>query len=216
LTDAQKIELALGIARGMKFLHDNNIIHRDLAARNILLSSDGTPMICDFGMARLLEKTGAYGKTVQSFGPYKWMSPESIDRKYSVYTDVWSYGVVIWEMVARKLPHTKWDGKAIDLMEKIKKEGYTETIPEDCPPILNSLMTMCWHYEPKDRPLFPQIITFINENANVEPKQHNYSSFHPEPDKEENVEVPSRQNNTVGVRKPEQLRDLKRGISDFL
>jgi serine/threonine protein kinase len=84
-------------------LHKEGVIHRDIAARNFLLDSRNNVFVCDFGLARV--KTGAYQHTASSLGPVKYMAPESIAKKrYSEASDVWSFGVYMWEVTHAQEP----------------------------------------------------------------------------------------------------------------
>jgi len=105
LSEDEMLKLVRRIAAGLRHLHSYNIIHRDLAARNILLSKKGEPKIADLGMSRLLVE-GYEGQTVTDVGPVRWMAPESL--KYNIYSrksDVWMFGIVVYEIVARSEPH---------------------------------------------------------------------------------------------------------------
>jgi serine/threonine protein kinase len=135
-------------------LHNNNIVHRDLAARNILLSGTGEPKISDFGMSRLVNDNK--GNTTKSnVGPIKWMAPESIKRKeYSKKSDIWSFGVVVWEVVTGQEPYK--DEDLMELALNIRDTGKHLQIP-DCEPIFQSIMTYCFNAEPHDRPVNQKI-----------------------------------------------------------
>jgi serine/threonine protein kinase len=140
LSDEQKMRLVRGIAAGMLHLHKHNIVHRDLAARNILLTASGDPKISDFGMSRILEKDDE-GKTNSTIGPVCWMAPESLAyRNYSKKSDVWTFGIVVYEIVAQREPHKDQD--LFEVGSRIRDEGLTPTIPTDCPPKLRELMQM--------------------------------------------------------------------------
>jgi len=110
LTAPEQRSVALGIARGVAFLHENNIVHRDLAARNILVSPPLIPRISDFGMSRVLTDGLNANKTYDTLGPIKWMAPEQMQladghkRGYSTATDVFSFSVVLAEIVNNTLP----------------------------------------------------------------------------------------------------------------
>jgi predicted Ser/Thr protein kinase len=156
-----KVNLVKGIARGMRHLHRHNIIHRDLAARNILLSSVGEPKISDFGMSRVLQQENE-GQTVTNIGPIRWMAPESLaNRVYSKKSDVWTFGIVVWDIVARREPHTDID--LLDIGPLIRDKGYTPQIPEDCPPILREIMELCWKRHPDERPTFIEICQLLDK-----------------------------------------------------
>jgi predicted Ser/Thr protein kinase len=151
LSDEYKIRLVRGIAAGMLHLHKHNIIHRDLAARNILLTASGDPKISDFGMSRILKPT-EIGKTKSNVGPVCWMAPESLAKgSYSKQSDVWMFGIVVYEIVAQTEPHK--DKDMIDIAIQIQSKGLTPEIPSDCPEKLRQLMEMCWKKEPEQRPV---------------------------------------------------------------
>jgi serine/threonine protein kinase len=98
------LRIIKGIAAGVYHLHSENIVHRDLAARNILMA-ENLPRVADFGFSRAVERDGR-GKTNASTGPIKWMAPESLRTKeYSKMSDVWSFGILCYEILAGKEPH---------------------------------------------------------------------------------------------------------------
>jgi predicted Ser/Thr protein kinase len=166
ISDEQKIRWVHEIALGMCHLHKHNIVHRDLAARNILLShpnlANAQPKIADFGMSRVLEQTMSEGNTVNRVGPIRWMSPESLARQiYSKKSDVWMFGILIYEVVARYEPHT--DKNPNEVAARIQDEGLTPTIPTDCPPKLREVMQICWKMQPEQRPTFEAICAFLEQ-----------------------------------------------------
>jgi hypothetical protein len=155
------IELASDIARGLLHLHANNIVHRDLAVRNILMHR-GVPKISDFGLSRKLKEEAQTGKTASNIGPIRWMAPESIAAKhYSKSSDVWMFGIILYELVARTEPHHEED--MIDIAVKIRDTGFHPTIPENCPLMLKELMDMCWQMDPSMRPTMEGICKKLEE-----------------------------------------------------
>lgn len=87
------------VAHGMDYLASQKVFHGDLAARNVLLFDCNVVKICDFGLARSIQRTGDYRKEHESLLPYKWLAIESMnDQVFSTYSDVWSFGVFLWEL----------------------------------------------------------------------------------------------------------------------
>jgi len=164
-----KIQFIKDIAKGMLHLHcgfpEYEVIHRDLAARNILLNR-GMAIITDFGLARVKLSVEDTKKTEQFIGPLKWMSPESIyERIYSVKSDVFSFAVVMYEIITQETP---W--KDLDPVQTAVtvKEGNRMTIPEryKCPESLMVLIEKCWAQHPEERPNFLEINEYLNKNFN--------------------------------------------------
>jgi len=152
LSDEQKIRFVRGIALGMKHLHEHNIVHRDLAARNILLTGSGDSKISDFGMSRIVARMGE-GRTKSDIGPVSWMAPESLAKRiYSKKSDVWSFGIVVYEIVAQCEPHK--DRVTIEVALEIRDRHLTPNIPSNCPPILREVMQLCWQADSSQRPVF--------------------------------------------------------------
>jgi serine/threonine protein kinase len=104
ITQKMLYDIVYGIAAGVLHLHKEGIVHRDLAARNVLMTSGGQVKISDFGMSRKTQNSGGVTKTEN--GPLKWMAPECLyERKYSIKTDVWAFGVTLFEIVSRGEPY---------------------------------------------------------------------------------------------------------------
>eukprot|EP01113_Clastostelium_recurvatum_P035084 TRINITY_DN4844_c1_g1_i3.p1 TRINITY_DN4844_c1_g1~~TRINITY_DN4844_c1_g1_i3.p1 ORF type:complete len:616 (+),score=114.14 TRINITY_DN4844_c1_g1_i3:50-1897(+) len=148
--------VVLSIARGMMHLHAEGLIHRDLAARNVLVGDGWKVKVSDFGMSR--RDSSNLAQTVHNVGPLKWMPPESISRgEYSRKSDVWSFGVTVWEVLTRAVSPFP-EMSVIEAGRAIVDQGLRLTIPEDCPVELSALMEACWRQNPNDRPEFSFII----------------------------------------------------------
>eukprot|EP01114_Cavostelium_apophysatum_P018990 TRINITY_DN598_c0_g1_i5.p1 TRINITY_DN598_c0_g1~~TRINITY_DN598_c0_g1_i5.p1 ORF type:complete len:509 (-),score=93.43 TRINITY_DN598_c0_g1_i5:55-1581(-) len=147
-----------GIAAGMSHLHQENIIHRDLAVRNILLHH-GEPKVADFGMSRFYEDEN-HNQTLNKLGPVCWMSPESLsDQVYSVKTDVYSFGCLLFEMLLRKEPF--FGIHIVEVAARVASGDLTlfNSIPDDGhPKELFDLMKSCLNFNPELRPTFPEIL----------------------------------------------------------
>jgi hypothetical protein len=156
LSDDAKVKLARGIAAGMQHLASERIVHRDLASRNILVDAAMVPKVADFGLSRFAPKKEDTSKTNSNVGPLRWMSPESLsEREYSEKSDVWSFGVVLFEITTRGDPYDGVD--AIQVATKVAK-GHLKCEPaEDCPPLLADIMIDCMSFDPKERPTFREI-----------------------------------------------------------
>jgi len=144
-----------GIAAGMLHLSSEGLVHRDLAARNILLTANWEPKVSDFGMSRLLQGEDSAAKTEATTGPVRWMSPESLtNNEYSVLSDVWAFGVVIWELLERKMPYKDLSAHQVAIGVASGELGLN--IPVLFPE-LGRLMMLCMTRDPLLRPKFREI-----------------------------------------------------------
>ncbi len=151
LSTEKQLTITNAIAKGLNHLHENNIIHRDLACRNILMHN-GEAKISDFGLSRALKEEAQVGKTASTIGPIRWMAPESIaSQTYSIKSDVWMFGIILYEITARQEPHIGED--TLNIAIKIRDSGFTPTIIDDCPLVLKEIMEMCWQMDPSMRPV---------------------------------------------------------------
>ncbi|CAJ1063217.1 platelet-derived growth factor receptor beta-like isoform X2 [Xyrichtys novacula] len=151
------------ISQAMDFLSTRNCVHRDLAARNVLVCEGKLVKVCDFGLARDLKKDGDYIARGNSFLPVKWMSPESIFQNiYSSQSDVWSYGVLLWEIYSLgvspypELPMTQEFFSAL-------KRGYRMSRPDRAPQDIFDLMKLCWEEKPECRPSFSSLVVSLGD-----------------------------------------------------
>uniref|UniRef100_A0A3Q3GWZ9 Vascular endothelial growth factor receptor 3 n=1 Tax=Labrus bergylta TaxID=56723 RepID=A0A3Q3GWZ9_9LABR len=163
LTIEDLICYSFQVARGMEFLASRKCIHRDLAARNILLSENNIVKICDFGLARDIYKDPDYVRKGNARLPLKWMAPESIfDKVYTSQSDVWSFGVLLWEIFS--LGASPYPGVQIDEdFCKRLKDGVRMRAPETASPEIYGIMLACWHGEPKERPPFPSLVQILGD-----------------------------------------------------
>eukprot|EP01119_Soliformovum_irregulare_P011622 TRINITY_DN2934_c0_g1_i2.p3 TRINITY_DN2934_c0_g1~~TRINITY_DN2934_c0_g1_i2.p3 ORF type:complete len:268 (+),score=58.22 TRINITY_DN2934_c0_g1_i2:1173-1976(+) len=152
----QQKKWCFGIAKGILHLHEEGIIHRDLAVRNVLLTENLEVKVADFGLSRHITDTTQVSKTVSVVGPLKWMPPEAIKEKvYSVHSDMWAYGVTVWEIVSREEPWSDMD--AVKAAMAVCYENLRLAIPQECDPCLREMMTRCWQVDPQSRPSFKEV-----------------------------------------------------------
>lgn len=155
LTVQQLLGMARGVASGMKYLSGMNYVHRDLAARNVLVSEGMVCKVADFGLSRELEDS-AY-ETKGGKIPVRWTALEAIDyRKFTAASDVWSYGVVLWEIMSfSERPYWEWSN--FEVIDRIRG-GYRLPPPLDCPKAIHQLMLNCWQFDRNKRPKFADIV----------------------------------------------------------
>uniref|UniRef100_A0AAR2J5W4 Ephrin type-A receptor 7 n=1 Tax=Pygocentrus nattereri TaxID=42514 RepID=A0AAR2J5W4_PYGNA len=162
-TVIQLVGMLRGIAAGMRYLSDMGYVHRDLAARNILVNSNLVCKVSDFGLSRVIDDDPeAVYTTTGGKIPVRWTATEAIQyRKFTSASDVWSYGIVMWEVVSYgERPY--WDMSNQDVIKAIE-EGYRLPAPMDCPPGLHQLMLDCWQKDRADRPKFDQIVGILDK-----------------------------------------------------
>ncbi|KAK3510581.1 hypothetical protein QTP70_011379 [Hemibagrus guttatus] len=162
-TVIQLVGMLRGIASGMMYLSDIGYVHRDLAARNILVDDNLVCKVSDFGLSRVLEDDpeASYTTTGGKI-PIRWTAPEAIQyRKFSSASDVWSYGIVMWEVMSYgERPY--WEMSNQDVILSIE-EGYRLPAPMGCPVALHQLMVHCWQKERSRRPRFHDILGFLDK-----------------------------------------------------
>jgi len=149
----------------MVYLSSKRFIHRDLAARNCLLDENLFVKIGDFGLSRDIYSINHYRSKNEISLPFKWIAIECIERGfYSTQTDVWSFGVLFWEILSRGSdPFPTIENAKI--LEHIKS-GNRLPKPVHCSNTLYVLLSQCWCDLPQNRPTFPYILEFINATIN--------------------------------------------------
>uniref|UniRef100_A0A8C5MGK7 receptor protein-tyrosine kinase n=1 Tax=Leptobrachium leishanense TaxID=445787 RepID=A0A8C5MGK7_9ANUR len=164
-TVIQLVGMLRGIAAGMKYLSEMNYVHRDLAARNILVNSNLVCKVSDFGLSRYLQDDTSDPTYTSSLGgkiPVRWTAPEAIAyRKFTSASDVWSYGIVMWEVMSfGERPY--WDMSNQDVINAIEQD-YRLPPPMDCPAALHQLMLDCWQKDRNSRPRFGEIVNTLDK-----------------------------------------------------
>ncbi|XP_023417177.1 protein-tyrosine kinase 2-beta isoform X2 [Cavia porcellus] len=157
---------SLQICKAMAYLESINCVHRDIAVRNILVATPECVKLGDFGLSRYIEDEEYYKASVTRL-PIKWMSPESINfRRFTTASDVWMFAVCMWEILSfGKQPFFWLENKdVISVLEK----GDRLPKPDLCPPILYTLMTRCWDYDPSDRPRFTELVCSLSDIYQME------------------------------------------------
>jgi hypothetical protein len=154
--------ISLDSARGMSYLHsfDPPLLHRDLKSQNLLLTDKYRTKLCDFGLSRVKSMT----KTMSRIGTVQWVAPEVLrEERYSEQADVWSFGVILWELAARKVPFKGIP--AIRIATNVAFKNWKLHIPATAPPTMAAAMRGCW----RRATLRPTFATLAHELALLQP-----------------------------------------------
>lgn len=171
----QILQWSTEIALGINYLHNEapvKVIHRDLKSKNVVICSDLTVKICDFGTSRFLNNT----TKMSLVGTYPWMAPEVIQSlPISEASDTFSYAVVLWEMLTQEVPFKGLLG--VQVAWVVVQEEERLTIPSSCPEKFAKLMKKCWLTEPKERPNFNEILSELKSMSGDASLQQETDSF---------------------------------------
>ncbi|KAH9309310.1 hypothetical protein KI387_037221, partial [Taxus chinensis] len=156
------LRIAIDIAEGTLFLNDHGVVHRDLNTTSVLLDKQGNAAIADIGMVNPCK---VLGEVVEyETGGYKWLAPEVIAADPETVSEtpmsnVYSFGMMLWEMITCQAPYAGYS--PVQAAVGIAACGLRPDIPSDCPPLLKSLMQMCWNSYPLQRPHFSEILNVL-------------------------------------------------------
>eukprot|EP00164_Ancoracysta_twista_P008245 GFYU01011854.1.p1 GENE.GFYU01011854.1~~GFYU01011854.1.p1 ORF type:complete len:582 (+),score=92.13 GFYU01011854.1:622-2367(+) len=160
ITWNQVLKWALDTAKGMHYLHslEPPLLHRDLKSPNLLVDEHMRIIISDFGLSRFEDAV----TTKKTFSTPVWAAPEVLSEQvFTVKSDVYSYGIVLWELITRDAPHA---GVHPGLYaSRVVKEDYRAAIPVSCPEPYVQLIKKCWAPKPEDRPTFEEVLTELQD-----------------------------------------------------
>nr|ACG29736.1 protein kinase [Zea mays] len=157
------ISIALDIARGLEYIHLQGIVHRDIKPENILFDGEFCAKVVDFGVACEEKYCNLLGDDP---GTYRWMAPEMYKHKpYGRKVDVYSFGLVLWELVTGSLPYQ--DMTPLQAAFAVVNKNLRPAIPLSCPAALKLLIEQCWSWQPERRPEFQQIVSVLENLKTV-------------------------------------------------
>ena len=171
VTLVELAQMCLDVARGCEYLEQLHFVHRDIAARNCLVSSVDPDKrrikIGDFGLARDIYKNDYYKKEGEGLLPVRWMAPESLmDGVFSCQSDVWSFGVLLWEILTMGAkPYPTMSN--LEVLQYVRSGGRLER-PSGSPGRLHFIMNSCWSQEPDHRPTFKMCVQEIEALLDAE------------------------------------------------
>jgi len=164
ISNKNLLKIAIQIAEGVAYLHSRRIYYRDLKSMNVLITDDFDVKLCDFGVSKCVPDDSGAETVVGS--PF-WMAPEVQSMNYTSKIDVYSYGIILWELWSRKTPYSDISGYSVkQIMYKVSNEGLRPQIPEKCPETMCDLMKKCWDDNPDERPTFKDILEDLEKLKN--------------------------------------------------
>ncbi|XP_070564187.1 insulin-like growth factor 1 receptor [Ptychodera flava] len=163
------LKFASDVARAIEYLYNKQVVHRDIAARNILISFDDVAKIADFGLSRDVYQKGQYHKHPKQgmLVPIRWMAPESlVTGVYSYKSDIWSYGVLLWEMATLgDTPYPEFQPLDSDFLTRQLCTGYRMPKPCHCTDDIYGMMRHCCKNDPEER---PEAVGLVNNISRFE------------------------------------------------
>eukprot|EP01121_Diplochlamys_sp_Union-15-3_P012670 TRINITY_DN382_c0_g1_i2.p1 TRINITY_DN382_c0_g1~~TRINITY_DN382_c0_g1_i2.p1 ORF type:complete len:194 (+),score=26.11 TRINITY_DN382_c0_g1_i2:117-698(+) len=160
------LQIAQDVAKAMKYLHMIGILHRDLKTANLLVDTNWHIKVTDFGMAKLIRKGPNAMQMTGNVGTLAWVAPEVLDPSVTTYTekvDVYSYGVVLWEIVTSDIPFTNVEAG----LRSMVIGGARPDIPIETPKFWKQLIRQCWQQDPEKRPSFRDISRKLSNHSRV-------------------------------------------------
>ena len=176
LTWPRRYQIGLDMTIGLHHLHERSVLHRDLKSLNVLLDGGGHAKLADFGLSTL--KTSSASTTAGGFkGTVLWSAPELFERgqKATVFSDIYSLGMILWELASRKIPFA--DAATPAIAEKWAMRGDREIVPEETPKEFKQLIESCWDKEPSKRPTADKVAQSLNGLLQEHKTDEKKSSF---------------------------------------
>jgi len=165
LTFDKLIDINSQVAEGMSYLEIKNFVHRDLRAANILVGENNEVKVADFGLARILEDDDVYEANENAKFPIKWTAPEAaLERKFSIKSDVWSFGVLMYEIITYgKVPYPGMSGsEVLQMVEKGRRMSKPTNGPVPVEEAYFEMMLKCWNRVPEQRPTFEHLHDYFD------------------------------------------------------
>jgi serine/threonine protein kinase len=160
-----RYRISLDVAKGLAFLHRKLVLHRDLKSLNVLLDENCKAKLSDFGLSKIKLTSSDTYQSAGIAGTLQWIAPELLaddTRKYTQPCDVYSYGMLLWEILSRSIPYQDISNRALIPMRVI--QGRREKIPAGSPASLATLTQQCWTQSPDDRPTMVTVVQALTEN----------------------------------------------------
>ena len=165
-----RYQVALDIARGLFLMHTKGILHRDIKSLNVLFDENMKAKISDFGLSVIKTQSQiTSGVKSSRFGTLLWKAPEtfSIRHKYNEKSDIYSLGIVFWEIASCQIPYSGYDE---DTIKDSVKSGERLEVPDSCPMEFKNLIDACWNHDPNKRPPIGDIVDTLYEICEKENK----------------------------------------------